>query len=69
MKITCSFSSSSLLCQFIFKNEFWDIENKLMVTSGERTGGGARWVQETKRYRPTMFEINRLQGYIIQHSE
>ena len=40
-----------------------------MVTSGERTGGGARWVQETKRYRPTMFEINRLQGYIIQHSE
>ena len=35
--------------QCVFKNGFWDIENRRMVTSGERTGG--KMVQEIKRCR------------------
>ena len=46
------------------------MENKLEVTSREKEGGRVKMGQGIKRYKPaTMHEINKLQGYIVQHRE
>ena len=50
------------------RNRLTDIEKKLVVTSGEKEGGGARQKQRIKRYK-WLYKINKLQGYIVKHWE
>ena len=51
------------------RNRLIDIENTLMVTSGEREGGGAQNRGRRLRGQTIRCKINRLQGYIVQHRE
>ena len=53
------------------QNRLTDIENKLVVTSGEREGGRGKIGvgEEEVQTIDTMYKINKLQGYIIQHKE
>ena len=44
-----------------------DSENKLVVTSGEREGGRGKIGEEDQEVQTTMYKINKLQGYTVQH--
>ena len=46
-----------------------DIENKLVVTSGEGEGGRGTIGVRGSVVQTTMYKINELQGYIVQHRE
>ena len=45
------------------------IGNKLVVTSGERVGRRGKSAVGDLEAQTTMYEINKLQGYIVQHRE
>ena len=47
------------------RNRLTDVENKLVVTSGEKEGVGARQKQGIKRYK-WPYKMNKLQGYIVK---
>ena len=53
------------------RNRLIDIENTLMVTSGEREGGREIGVEDLCLLKAQIIrcKINRLQGYIVQHRE
>ena len=40
-----------------------------MVTSGERIGGWGKIGEGDEEVQTTMYQINKLQGYIVQHRE
>ena len=44
------------------------IENKLVVTSGKKAREGQEGVGDSE-IQTTMYKINKLQGYIVQHKE
>ena len=45
------------------------LENKPEVTNVEKGVGRARVAEGTKRLKTTRYNINKLQGYIVQHRE
>ena len=51
------------------RNRLIDIENTLMVTSGEREGGREIGAEDLCLLKAQIIrcKINRLQGYIVQH--
>ena len=53
----------------ITKHRFTNIENKLVVTRGEREGGWGKIGVGDQEIQTTMYKINKLQGYIVHHRE
>ena len=45
------------------------LEDKPEVTNVEKGVGRAREAEGTKRLKTTRYNINKLQGYIVQHRE
>ena len=46
-----------------------DTKNKFVVTSGKREGMRSKIGEGESETQTTMFEINNLQGYIVEHRE
>ena len=51
------------------RNRLTDIENKLVFISGEREVGRGKIGVGDEEVQTTMYKINKLQGYIVQHRE
>ena len=47
------------------RNRLTDIENKLVVTRGEREVGRGKMGVGDKEVQITVYKINKLQGYIV----